>query len=326
MKNRHHNSKSTSRYLRLSQRYFFVFKILGLIIFLICTVTIIVNVIGSKKFLYNSFAIIGRETYIYWKDPKIDFIRLLVVPPDLYIQASGNFGEYPVASLAELDLLSKLRGQLISRSLTDLISLPVDTVIYFKNQQAQNKSDSDEEIVTEFKSYLVPKKWPDIVGHLIYSETSPIQFLRILWQAYLANTADYRIYDLGRSALIRTVSRANGDRIQMLEPEAVDRIVNDDLVLSVIRQENKSLEIYNATGIPGLGERIGKIADHLGLYVASVKNFGEIQHGCQLQTDQGNLDSKSYLILQQLFKCQPAGHDTSQISDFVMIIGKDSLE
>jgi hypothetical protein len=86
-------------------------------------------------------------------------------------------------------------------------------------------------------------------------------------------------------------------------------------------QENKTVSIVNAAGVPGLGTRLERTLSHIGINIISVKNADDIKSTSSIEYT----GEKSYTLdrLEDLLSLPPSQSSSQSISDIIIIIGKD---
>ncbi len=88
-----------------------------------------------------------------------------------------------------------------------------------------------------------------------------------------------------------------------------------------IDQDNKTISIVNAAGVPGLGTRLERALSHIGMNIISVRNADSIQSTSSIEY----YGEKGYTVerLQDLLSLPLTQSSSQSISDIIIIVGKD---
>lgn len=100
----------------------------------------------------------------------------------------------------------------------------------------------------------------------------------------------------------------------------IDKITSVKFLDNKISEEKASIEIVNATGVTGLGSKFAKIITNIGGNVISVTSGNE-----EKKSSISFFGGKTYTLerLSSILKLEPYEMKTPQISDIVIILGKD---
>lgn len=103
----------------------------------------------------------------------------------------------------------------------------------------------------------------------------------------------------------------------------IQSIVSNFFIDPGIVEERKSMEVINATDVPGLGNRVANLVSNMGGNVILVSTSQSTQERSEVQYTQ----ERSYTVkkLSQVLGFKTVKKNTSSISDVIIIIGKDAL-
>ncbi len=174
----------------------------------------------------------------------------------------------------------------------------------------------DGEIKTSDKS-LSPASFSDI-GFLVRTITQP-------WQYSYSNMTLIDTLKLIFSSIttpknqIETLSInvKNGD-LEGISPEKIYDIFKDPNIIN----EQKSIEIINATPVDGLGGKVGKVLKNAGVNVISITSGKEERVSSIFSAT----DSKTLKRISQILNIAPVTTNVNQISDIKILIGLDFMD
>lgn len=106
-----------------------------------------------------------------------------------------------------------------------------------------------------------------------------------------------------------------------MEENKIDTIVTRMLIDQSIVQDNRTISIVNATGVVGLGTKLGRVFSNMGLNVVSVVN-GDGVNSTSAITYFGD---KNYTVnrLGSLLHLVPTENTKQGLSDIILTLGKD---
>lgn len=106
-----------------------------------------------------------------------------------------------------------------------------------------------------------------------------------------------------------------------MEENKIDTIVTRMLIDQSIVQDDRTISIVNATGVVGLGTKLGRVFSNMGLNVVSVVN-GD---GVKSRSTITYFGDKSYTAkrLASLLQLVPTENTKQGLSDIILTLGKD---
>lgn len=133
------------------------------------------------------------------------------------------------------------------------------------------------------------------------------------------------VYDLLRLTLrVQGVPASSVTSESLSTPtdeNSIDALVSKMLVDQSLVRDNKTISIINATGVSGLGTKIGRIFTNMGLSVISVTNGEKTQDTSELRYfgDKSYTTSRLSSLLAIVLKTETQ----QRLSDIIFTIGKD---
>lgn len=118
---------------------------------------------------------------------------------------------------------------------------------------------------------------------------------------------------------VREPNISHGQISQTSTPEEISKITSSYFIDPSIIEEKKSIEVVNATEIPGLGNRLGNLINNMGGNVILVTT-GDIQNESEI-----DYVDKSYTAkrLSALLNFKLKKTEKKSIPDIIIVIGKD---
>lgn len=137
---------------------------------------------------------------------------------------------------------------------------------------------------------------------------------------------DMTLFDIGRLFFMaNSVSAVNTEQQKIVLPvtdSQVDKIVKKLFTDDVLVSENVSVQIVNASDIPGMGKRFERVLSNIGSNVVSVTTSRNVEKSSRVEY----AGEKSYTLekISKLFKLPVHKTDKDLIANIVIIIGQDS--
>ena len=138
----------------------------------------------------------------------------------------------------------------------------------------------------------------------------------------------YQVDKLQLDQLVRLkrINLPDGTVGQEFDPEAVDELVRKLFAEDKLRQSDLRLAVVNATNHTGLGEKVRRLAENMGLVVVNVMDTPDLRGGSNISLGQ-EVKETDYVVdrLKALFEMPVrADQDTSgERADVVIWIGED---
>ena len=172
------------------------------------------------------------------------------------------------------------------------LSLPVDGEISFERGDILTKAQDVDDLVA---------------GSIFSHSDSNLTVLDFL-----------RLYIFAKTIPSSSITFAKLDAAESID--SVEKISSVKFLDNKISEEKASIEIINATDVTGLGSKFAKIVTNIGGNVVSVTSGNE-----ENKSSISFFGEKTYTLerLSSILKLEPREMKTPQISDIVIILGKD---
>lgn len=196
--------------------------------------------------------------------------------------------------ISELSLNAKKNEDL------QMLKIPSDTTIEFEDHTAQHQYVSLQTIPSKMKYLFFHYK-------NIHSSLTLFDLIRLYF--YAAGTPKGNV---------------NVKRLTMPQPDSVvDKTLLSLFTDSTLEGENKSIEIINATGREGLGNRLARLITDLGGTVVDVTTAPISANTSEVTYFQNN--SYTHQRLSKVLGFKERARNSGDIADVIIVIGKDSL-
>lgn len=276
-----------------------------------------------------NIAIASNPVLVVSVSPVEKSIKILAIDKDTYCDVPGGYGWYRLGAtygLGELENPPR-GGQLFAKTVSSMISVPID---YYLVDKSNPFFEVDEKKVTSFKEdYLGMRgifglvKKSSWARKTLNTNFTLYNMFRAWWsiKSYRFSQEDY--LDLSGDYLEEIVlpdsSRGfvpREDRFEILASE----IFSDP----GIGQENLMIEVENASGVTGLGEKVFGMLGNIGARVIKVDTAKDESAKSKISVSK-NIDKNSYTV-QRLSKALGLEVEKSKEEenwDVKIILGKD---
>lgn len=139
---------------------------------------------------------------------------------------------------------------------------------------------------------------------------------------------DFTVIDIARLFLFSKTVPQNFVSVKNLPPQIttaeVDKIVGSLFNDESIVKDGKTLEIINATGIAGLGNRVARLITNIGGNVVIVKTADSLE----TESSISYFSKKTYTVqrLSEILRIKAIKKENKTIADITIVIGQDSLQ
>lgn len=253
-------------------------------------------------------------------DKKVTFIN---VPDPTYLEVPFGFGMWQVSSIYDLGDSQKDfgGGRLLKQTMADLFGLPVDGYIQFLDKYAQKDI---AEVVEEIR-----KSPFSVVGMLgfIKTDMTPFELFRINMGLSSVRFDKVREINLEEvEDLLLNEKLPDGTLVYKPDTIKLDALISN-LTDNIIKQEHKTIAIFNSTKYPGLAQKAARLISNIGGDVIITANGQEAIKKTQIIGPQ----SKTLERLRQIFNSSdiidPKEKDlSSSRADINLFLGEDYIE
>lgn len=134
----------------------------------------------------------------------------------------------------------------------------------------------------------------------------------------------YDLFKLSLFAKRTPESQVQTEEIVLpLDPSQVDQFAQELFTDQTFSDENKSVQVVNGTGVPGLGTRLGRELTNRGVNVISITNSDAPLESSQIQY----YGDKTYTVerLRKMLSAPLVPMERQTLSDIIITIGADKL-
>lgn len=260
-------------------------------------------------------------------DPNEKTLKIVKLPPQIYLEVPGGYGSWQLRSIYNLgETESKKRGlELLKKSFADYFDLPIDGILEISDFPDLTPKILSEEV--KANPLEIFKLLPHIKTSLNIEELT--RFVFTLREVRFDKISEFELLTLG---LLGTEESKEGELKVVSDPQKIDGFVLKNLTDSRLSQERKDVAVFNATPIPGLGQKGAKLISHLGLNVIQVGSLDETAEKSVVIIKNGEA-GVTVKRLQQIFgsvcrnekDCVIISHPTisSSRGQIVIVLGKD---
>jgi hypothetical protein len=180
------------------------------------------------------------------------------LPPELYVQTAYGYGPYRLKAVYDLGELDKRGGKVLMATVSDLLGLPVDGWLESWRWQLPPKTSFNyHDWLLIFKNYSLLR--PDKIKTI-----NPADF----WEDLVL---------------------ANGETVKTLDPSKFDFLTDGLFWESALKRENLKVEVLNAGGTTGLGNKAARLLANMGLTVVRVDNAETPIGDCEVKSAKPSL-------------------------------------
>lgn len=267
----------------------------------------------------------GDSIAILSFNPVNNEVMIINVPQNTYVDVPEGRGQWMVSSIFNLGESDNppTGNQLLKRSLSAFLGIPVDGYLEFKGSLRQKDAD---QIVKGFK-----KGPEEILSALsqIKTNLAPVEFVRL--SLGLVSIRFDKFKGVNMEDILKRKWLPDGTIVLTGDLENIDNL-SQKFVESRISDERLSVAIFNATKYPGLGQKAARLITNMGGNVITVSNASHEVKNSQIW---GKKNTYTYKRLREVFvldcldnpKCDTIlGTDKSveeSRADINLILGED---
>lgn len=242
----------------------------------------------------------GGDVSVIVLDPKLQEVTTLTIPKNTQVEVARNYGTFTIGNVWQLGVNEKLGGKLLAETVTNNFLFP--TTLWAGGSTG-----------------LESGKFNDLVCFIFAPGKTNIMFGdRVKMALFSMKIQDIgRTYiDLGKSKFITKKILEDGQPGYVLEG-AVSQRLTIYFADNQIETDNVKINITDATGTPGVADRLGQILEVLGGKVVSIdkKTVAE-ESDCLISGKNTTAVDK----ITKLFSCKKVTDDSS--FDLNIKIGK----
>ncbi len=167
----------------------------------------------------------------------------------------------------------------------------------------------------------------EVYGEAVSDHSIPSTLLRIFFRYQMMQT-DLTIIDIGRLAFFaKTVSQSDiaEKALSLSKDEAsIENIVASMFIDPAIKEEKLDVEIVNASGVSGLGQRLERVLSHIGGNVVAVTTSPKIMSVSSIVY----FGKKTYTLskMQRIIDIPISYTEKPRLADITIVLGEDIVK
>lgn len=181
------------------------------------------------------------------------------LPPSLYINVPGGFGNWRLESIYSLGQSEKdkIGGKLLKRSVAGFLGIPIEGYISFSNEYEHKK-------VTELIASLRDGLWNGFAMiKFLKTDLTPRELLDLNLALNSIRFDKIESYDLAKMNILDESKLSDGTNAFTSDSTRIDGF-SQKLADTNIVSEKLSIAVFNATNVSGLAQKAARIISNLG--------------------------------------------------------------
>ncbi len=226
-------------------------------------------------------------------NPQEKTITIVDIPEDIYVEVPQGFGSWQIRAVYELGESKKGIGgwNLLEKTMSNLFGLPIDGFLNLEEQSDK----SGKEIIDSLRQN--PLNFFSVLSS-IESDFTPVELIKLKLALSQVRFDKVKTLDLKRFKLLEPDKLGDGTPILIADPVKLDS-ADIDFVDRIIRKEQLSIAVFNATDQPGLAQKAARIIKNIGGNVIVTSNISKKVKSTQVLTNEESETSKR---LRQIFE------------------------
>jgi hypothetical protein len=222
----------------------------------------------------------SHELTIEVYEPSAEKIQTYILPKKSYVEVPSGYGFYKIEDVAELSVVEGRGETLLAQSISNTFGIPFDTTT---------------ETINDWDRIMV-------------------------WYARTMYEDRDGSVDLAAAPIFVEEERIDGEKLEKVDPDRVDRFFKHDLWEKTITDENLSVGIFNSSAEPNIALTISRKLERIGIHVTEVDNLTEkIDSACEMRVKEDKRDSYTTKRLERLFDCRVSDTAPHPRFDIMMV-------
>ena len=282
-------------------------------------VTSCVIFLKSGEMRQTNILVVGDPMFLVIADSGSEKFTVLKIPADVQIEGVYGVGRYSLRSLWNLGLLSKKSHDLLTKSLSEALAVPVELYINPAGRTVEATASEIETLKGAFSFRTIFSFMHSGVSTNIPAFTS----VQLAWFFRSTGIDRLQTIDMGESTAISTERLPDNAEVPVFDPNGFDATIELAFETRAIRKEALSITIYNTTEVPLLGQRVSRLLGHIGAHVVSIKNDVTPRVKCEVRGSETALKSKTAQLITSYYHCDAALLSEQGEEDLEFRIGHD---
>ena len=170
-------------------------------------------------------------------------------------------------------------------------------------------------------------KYP-LLSKNIETDISAIDLLR-LWNAVRNLRSDRMTnLDLTQSNILIQEKLPDGTLVSNINQDLLEKFISANFYDQLVRKENYSIEVVNATGREKVASQFSRILENLGANVVVISTAKETEkYKCKVQVSKKDLlSSKITDRLKRFYECRIEENQDSKVTDIKVMLGEEFIK
>lgn len=249
-------------------------------------------------------AIDGDPVTIAAFKKKDSTLILITLPATLNIEVSEGLGTYPISSLWQLGDHQGVGGEIIRRSLEELLALNIQ--FFLKGTQ--------QGIHEVFRLRQLPR----ILSGDLKTNMNVFAFLWFIWRLG-AVAPDRELRIAIPESLATSEILPDGSIRFVVVPAAVDTVISDEFEEAGVRSEKLTISVMNTGQTPLLAEQVARKVSRIGGNVVRTGNEQSDIDTCQIRGGPDAIKSQTAQALKKLLGCIQVKTEGELYSDLTIL-------
>lgn len=260
---------------------------------------------------------------------------VVTIPGNVMFTVPYGYKAYPASAVYKLGNLDQKRGGglVLSKAAENTFGVAIEGFIGNKNEKPFAFPENPEKLLGFKKSYFsLPGILPAIIKFQSVSADLETNLYTSdifkLWNAIRNLRSDeIRILNIKETQVSREEKLPDGTVVFNIDQDLLDQLFSTDFQDKMVRAENITLEVVNATGQEKLASQFSRILRNLGANVVVKSTAPQAEGNCKVNvTKREILSSIIVERLKNLYGCQVTQSLEIGISDIKIILGEDFIK
>lgn len=295
-----------------------------LVFFLLVSIIIVVTLLAVKKAVWDgrhqiNFVIEGNPLIIASFNPADDkSLNLLTIPSSTLIETIHGYGQYKVEAISKLGQLEGRGEDLLTGSLEEFFSVPIDG--YLSPFSPQDLTLADPAAIKKGISATLL----DLVKGRGKTNLTKLDLFRLWWQVRKVRADKIKAVNLNETAVFSLTTLADGTSAGEIDAESVGELVVKLFEDRQIRTEDLAISVLNGTSHFGLANKAAQKVSNLGGRIIEIGVAAGEKEKCEVKTEKANRLNYTVKKLMGIFHCRwVEGGPGEYRGQVALILGED---
>lgn len=222
-----------------------------------------------------TFVLNGDPLTVVSLEPNTHQAAVLTIPANTFLEVPFGYGDYKASSIFRLGKLENKHrsGFLLTRSVENSLGIMIDGYVSPKEGMSKFSINSSEDIKNIKKNYFSYTSLPGVILKFLkegsqYETNLTLADLYRIWQEIKNLRSDkIKLINMSESTALTDNKLADQTTVKIIDNDIFDFVIGNDFEDIIIRFENVSLEVVNATDVDKLATQVGRVLKNLGANV-----------------------------------------------------------